>query len=127
MGPPLLIDTDVLVDHLRGTLAATEYISAHRDQILLSSMVVAELFAGFRGETELAEIESLISFFRVAPVTLEIAKTAGLLRRTYGKSHGVSLADAILAATAQHERGELATLNVKHYPMFKGLKPAYTK
>jgi predicted nucleic acid-binding protein len=115
------------VDHLRGSLAATEYISAHRDQILLSSMVVAELFAGFRGETELAEIESLISFFRVAPVTLEIAKTAGMLRRTYAKSHGVSLADAILAATALGERGELATLNVKHYPMFKGLKPAYAK
>jgi predicted nucleic acid-binding protein len=127
VAPPLVIDTDVLVDHLRGSRAAMSYLSTHRDRILLSSIVVAELLAGFRGETELTEIESLISFFRVVPVTLEIAKTAGLLKRGYGKSHGVSLPDAILAATAQHEKGELATLNVKHYPMFKNLAPAYTK
>ena len=43
---------------------------------------------------------------------------------------GVSLfplADAMIAATAQAERAELKTLNVKHYPMIKGLKPAYRK
>jgi len=61
------------------------------------------------------------------PVSAEIAKAGGLYRRNYGKSHGVGLADAILAATAEAENAELKTLNTKHYPMFKGLKPAYTK
>ncbi|TFG89271.1 MAG: type II toxin-antitoxin system VapC family toxin, partial [Hyphomicrobiales bacterium] len=42
------------------------------------------------------------------------------------KSHGVGLADAIIAATADSENAELKTLNVKHYPMFKGLTPPYT-
>jgi predicted nucleic acid-binding protein len=37
------------------------------------------------------------------------------------------LPDAILAALAQSERAELKTLNVKHYPMFGGLKPPYRK
>mgnify|MGYP000852648065 CR=1 FL=1 len=50
-----------------------------------------------------------------------------MYRRDYGKSHGVGLADAILAATAEAEKAELKTLNTKHYPMLKGLKPAYTK
>ena len=41
--------------------------------------------------------------------------------------HGVGLADALLAATAESENAELKTLNTKHYPMFQDLKPAYTK
>jgi hypothetical protein len=35
--------------------------------------------------------------------------------------------DAILAATAEAEDAELKTINKKHYPMLKGLRPAYTK
>jgi hypothetical protein len=33
----------------------------------------------------------------------------------------------ILAASAEAEHAELKTLNLKHYPMFKSLKPAYKK
>ncbi len=72
-------------------------------------------------------LENFISLFRVAPVSAEIAKAGGLYKRDYGKSHGVGLADAILAATAEAENAELKTLNTKHYPMLKGLKPAYKK
>jgi predicted nucleic acid-binding protein len=63
----------------------------------------------------------------VVPLTVEIAIAGGLYERDFGKSHGVGLADAILAATAEAEKAELKTLNVKHYPMIKGLKPAYIK
>jgi predicted nucleic acid-binding protein len=59
------------------------------------------------------------------PLTVEIAKVGGLYKRDFAKSHGVGLADAILAATADAEKAELKTLNVKHYPMIRGLEPAY--
>jgi predicted nucleic acid-binding protein len=39
----------------------------------------------------------------------------------------VGLADAVIAATAQAEKALLKTLNIRHYPMIKGLKPAYRK
>jgi predicted nucleic acid-binding protein len=58
---------------------------------------------------------------------VEVARVGGLYRRDYGKSHGVGLADAIIAATARSEGAELSTLNVKLYPMLKGLKRAYSK
>jgi predicted nucleic acid-binding protein len=45
----------------------------------------------------------------------------------YGKSRGVGLVDAILAATAEAEQADLKTFNIKHYPMMKGLKPPYKK
>lgn len=37
------------------------------------------------------------------------------------------LADAIVAATAVTEGAELKTLNVEHYPMLRGIRPAYRK
>ena len=89
--------------------------------------MVAELYAGVKGNAELTVLEGFISLFRVVPLTAEIAKIGGLYKRDFGKSHGVGLADAILAATADKEQAELKTLNVKHYPMFGGLEAAYKK
>jgi len=126
-GSILLLDTDVLVDFLRGHSEAVAFVNAHSARIILSSIVVAELYAGVRGDREQAALEALVSLFRVVPVSGEIAKTGGLYKRDYGKSHGVGLADAILAATAESENAELKTLNTKHYPMLQGLRPAYTK
>lgn len=57
----------------------------------------------------------------------ETARAGGLYKKEYAPSHGVGLADALLAATAAAENAELITLNVKHYPMIEGLKPAYSK
>jgi predicted nucleic acid-binding protein len=122
-----LLDTDVLVDFFRGSRKAVDLVNLHSERIILSSIVVAELFAGVKGDTEQTVLENFVSLFRVVPVSVEIAKAGGLYRRDYSKSHGVGLAEAILAATAEAEEAELKTLNTRHYPMLKGLEPAYKK
>jgi predicted nucleic acid-binding protein len=128
MEKPILLDTDVLVDFLRGLDKAVALINKYNDRIILSSIVVAELYAGVKeGDAEQNVLQNFISLFRVVPIDAAIGKAGGLYRRDYGKSHGVSLADAILAATAESENAELKTLNTKHYPMFKNLNPAYRK
>lgn len=127
MAEPIVVDTDVLVDFLRGHPKAVTFINTHSLRIILSSIVVAELYAGVKGDAEQIALDNFVSLFRVIPVTPEIAKTGGLYKRDYSKSHGVGLADAIMAATAESEKAELKTLNAKHYPMLKGLRPAYKK
>jgi predicted nucleic acid-binding protein len=127
MAESFLLDTDVLVDFLRGYGKAVAFINAQSSRVILSSIVVAELYAGVKGDAEQAALENFISLFRIVPVSAEIAKAGGLYKRDYGKSHGVGLADAILAATAVAENAMLKTLNTKHYPMLKGLRPAYKK
>ena len=127
MAGVFLLDTDVLVDFLRGESKATAFVNANSTHIILSSIVVAELYAGVKNDEERATLEDFVSIFPVIPVSAEIAKAGGLYKRDYGKSHGVGLADAILAATAEAEKAELKTLNVKHYPMFRELRPAYSK
>lgn len=123
----ILVDTDILIDFFRGNNKAVAFVDKYSPRIILSPLVVAELYAGVKGDDELAVLEDFISLFNVVPLTSEIAKIGGLYRRDFGKSHGVGIADAILAATTEAEKADLKTLNVKHYPMFKGLKPAYKK
>jgi len=127
MDKPILVDTDVMVDFLRGYPKAVGFLQIHSIRIILSSIVAAELYAGVRGDDELAVLDNLLSLFRIVPVSPAIARAAGLYKRDFAKSHGVGLADAVLAATAEAENAELKTLNIKHYPMIKGLKPAYRK
>ena len=127
MAGAILLDTDVLVDFLRGYKKAVTFVEANSPRIILSSIVVAELYAGVKGDAEQTVLENLVSLFRVIPVTAVIAKAGGLYKRVYGKSHGVGLADAIIAATSEVENADLKTLNVKHYPMIKGLRPVYKK
>ena len=122
-----LLDTDILVDFFRGYGKAVIFVNVNSSRIILSSIVIAELYAGVKGESELTVLENFVSLFRILPVTSEIAKTGGLYKRDYGKSHGVGLADAIIAATCEAENAELKTLNIKHYPMINGLKLAYKK
>ena len=130
MSKPILVDTDVLIDFLRGYEQAVSLVNLESDRIVLSSIVVAELYAGVRGgegDAEQTTLERFLSLFRVVHVTAANARLGGLYKRDYGKSHGISLADAVVAATATLENAELKTLNVKHYPMFNALEPAYRK
>jgi len=127
MSNAILVDTDVLIDFLRGNDKAITFIDKFSSHIILSPIVVAELYAGVKGANELSVLDNFVSFFRVVPIDSEIAKAGGLYKRDFGKSHGVGLADAILAATADKENAELMTLNINHYPMIKGIKSAYKK
>ena len=127
MTKQILVDTDVMVDFLRGHPKAVALVQAQSARIILPSIVATELYAGVKGDEELGTLDSLIHLFRIVPVSSELARADGFYKRDFAKSHGVGLADAIIAATAQAENADLNALNTKHYPMIKGLKPAYTK
>ena len=127
---PFLVDTDELIDFLRGYAAGVAFVNESADRIVLSAISVAELYAGVRGGEEHPGRRALSNFlgqFRVIPISTDIAAVGGLYRRAYGRSHGVGLADAMIAATAVSSEAELKTLNVKRFPMFDGLEPAYRK
>jgi len=127
MSGPVLVDTDVLIDFLRGYGPAVSFVDDHSDRIVLSAIVVAELYAGAKGDAEQTVLDNLLSVVRVVPISGELARLGGLYRRDYGPSHGTGLLDALVAATAFLENAALKTLNVKHYPMFEGIEPAYRK
>jgi len=55
-----------------------------------------------------------------------IARRAGELGRRWRTSQrSLSLADLVIGSTAIEFGAELATSNVRHYPMFPNLRPPY--
>lgn len=117
-----VLDTDVLIEYLRGLSAAVDYLPSLEGDLCISSLTVAELFAGAR-ESEEEALRTMLRAFEVVPADGAIAEAAGRLRRRYGPSHGVGLADAVIAATAQSVRGRLVTFNRKHFPMLDVVVP----
>lgn len=123
-----LVDTSVIVDHLRGTIAATalleEWVDAE-ESLAASELTRFELLAGMRPHEE-PSLEGLFSVLAWVPVTEDICRRAGGFARTYRHSHsGIGVVDYLLAGTAQALGADLVTTNVRHFPMFDDLRPPY--
>jgi predicted nucleic acid-binding protein len=121
-----LFDTSVLIAHLRGDARATALLTGvTNDERLASVLARVEVEGGMRSG-ERAQVASLFSVIRLLPVTDAIARRAGEHLRRYRRSHsGIDLVDYIVAATAELHEADLATLSLRHFPMFKGLRPPW--
>jgi predicted nucleic acid-binding protein len=120
-----LLDTSIVIDLLRRNPSADKAVRTMNELPYVCAVTTMELFAGARSQREERDIAGLLGIFRQATIDDTVFSTAGSLLRHYRGSHGVDFADALIAATAEHHGLKLATLNVKHYPMFRGLKAAY--
>jgi predicted nucleic acid-binding protein len=123
-----VLDPSVAVDHRRGDAVAVELLRdvlLANEPLVASSIVRFELLAGVR-ESEFEVLETFFGAVTWVPVDEPIARFAGTLARTHGRSHaGVDDADYLIAATVIELRAELLTVNVRHFPMIPGLRAAY--
>ena len=121
-----LFDSSVLIAHLRGEQQATNLLlSATSEERLASVLSRAEIEGGMRS-AERARVASLFGVLTLLPVTDPIAGRAGEYLRRFRRSHpGIDLVDYLVAATAELHGARLATLDVRHFPMVKGLRPPW--
>jgi hypothetical protein len=115
----LLIDTDILIEVLRGNRAVTEELKRLRREgaeLLFSPVTKAEIYAGIRsGEEELTAL--LFASFGPLVIDEEVGELAGRYLGAYGKSHGVQLGNALIGASCVKAGAKLATFDQRHYPM----------
>jgi predicted nucleic acid-binding protein len=106
----LLVDTDVLIDHLRGTRRL------YGEGRLLGVSVVSrcELFAG---RDQPAVLRDLLRAMIELPIDPATAELAGITRR----ETGIATPDALIAATALIHRIPLMTRNRRHFEPVSGL------
>jgi hypothetical protein len=121
----VVFDTSVLIDILRNDPAALRYVRDVPEVPACSEVTRVEVMRGLRS-TERTSAEQLFRTIRWLPVDEPTARRAGELGRRWDRHRaGISLADLIVAATTQQLDGELATTNVRHFPMFEGLEAPY--
>ena len=106
----ILVDTDVLVDHLRGARRMTAELG-----IAVSVVTRCELFAGRTPPP--AVIRQLLEPFEELGLDRAIAERTGRLRQ-----QGLRIADAIIAATTIEHKLTLVTRNRRHFEGVRGLK-----
>jgi predicted nucleic acid-binding protein len=114
---PCLLDTNILMDYLRGHASAHSLFAKLPDDCAVSTVSIAELHAGVCEGTERKALSTLLDTFALIDLSPTIAAQGGLLRRDWGKTHGSGLNDALIAATALVTQRVLLTLNAKHFPM----------
>jgi predicted nucleic acid-binding protein len=122
-----LLDTSILIDFLRGHEPAREIVQRERADAPLhaSEITRLEVLAGMRPR-EAPATRSLFAPLVWHPVDEEVAEEAGALGRQWLRSHHpIDSADLAIAATARVHGLRLVTLNVRHFPMFAGLRAPY--
>jgi len=97
---PLLLDTDILIDYLRGRAEAIGYLDGLEGSLSVSVITVAELYAGVREGPERGRLDAFMGAFEIVPIDRGIAVQGGLFRRDFGASHGIGLPDAREGACA---------------------------
>lgn len=121
----LLLDTTVLIDHLRRDPAASRFMDGLEQRPSCSEVSRIEVMQGLRSD-ERGPAEALFALIAWIPLTEGIARRAGGLGRRWRASHpGIGIADLAIAATAEALAATVATRNVRHFPMFPGLRAPY--
>ena len=124
----LVVDTSVLIDHLRGHPGATARLRTAittGDELWSVSVVRTEVLAGAR-TPEMPAIGRLFDALRWLDVSTDLADAAGGLAARYLRSHpGMDTVDFLVAAATHALDATLLTQNIRHFPMFPDLAPAY--
>jgi predicted nucleic acid-binding protein len=123
----VLFDSTILIAHLRGVDRATQMLVDAVEGGALASVISRTEVEGGMRSGERADVARLFEGLHLVPVSDAIARRAGAHLRTHRSSHpGVDIADYLIAASAEEMRATLVTLNVKHFPMFKGLRAPWS-
>lgn len=115
-----LVDTSILIDHLRGKSEATEFLK--QDNLVISAVTGAELFQGARNKKEQELIQKLVNQFEISWFTPSISKLALELLKQYFLKFSLGFLDALIAATALNKDLILVTGNLKHFRSINNLK-----
>lgn len=115
-----IADTNIFIGIFRGDTALKNRIESLNTA--LTSIVVLELLQGSKDNIELRRIEKYLARFPVFHFDEATSKKAIELVKTYSKSHGLLLADAVIAAACLEKDLELITFNVKDFKFIRGLK-----
>lgn len=119
----ILCDTNIFIEVSRNNETISEILNnIGMQNILVSDIVLAELFFGAKNKQELRMLQKSLDAFTSLHVQPGISALAVKLVVQYCLSHRLKLPDALIAATAIVNDVELYTLNTKDFVFIPGLR-----
>lgn len=119
----ILLDTDVLIDCLRGRPAAKDWLaSSPGEAFKVPGVVAMELLMGCRNQAEQRQVQKFMTSFPVLwPDASEFARAYDLMA-SYRLAFGLGIPDCLIAAAALCRNATLHTFNLKHFQKIHGLQ-----
>jgi predicted nucleic acid-binding protein len=118
----VLLDTDVLIEILRGRPKAGAWLrSISNCTIRIPVFAYLEVLLGARDKRELEKLKKELSCFAMAETRTGDSRIATTWFERFRLSNGVGIIDCFLGAIALRENVPLYTFNVKHYRCLEGI------
>ena len=118
----IVLDTNVLIEILKGNAAATARVTSFQVPLYISSITAMELYYGALNKNEMKKLERFIATFTLSYPDEKVSHRALLLIKQYAKSHCLDIPDSIIAATALVLDAPLLTYNLKDFHYIDGLE-----
>jgi predicted nucleic acid-binding protein len=118
----VLVDTDVLVDCLRGTPPAKAWLERASAEVPgIPGVVAMELLIGCRNRAEIEKLQNFLSAFSIVwPDAAEFAQAYELLAE-HRLTSGLGIPDCLIAAMSLIRKARLYTFNLKHFQVISGV------
>ena len=116
-----LLDTDVMIDVLRGYQPAVAWLESLPEAPGLPGFVAMELMDGCRSKLEMIRLHRRIQPFQLYWPTQEDCDRALVDFRRNHLAHNLGILDAIIGHCVVGLAASLCTFNLKHYGGVQGL------
>ena len=113
MGLNIVLDTNIIIDHLRGVEEATHEIKKRLSEgiVIISVITFGEVLVGCSGDDDEKVILKLLSRFQISEVSEQVMEQAIMIRR----EKKIKMPDAIIWATAKVAGCGILTRNTKDF------------
>ena len=111
----IMVDSDIMVDFLRGSDKAQQWFFRHHSRVVLSGYVALELLNGCQNKRELTVLQSLIGSLKIVWLKPVQAQIALQVFENIHLKNKIGIIDVLIGQTAIQESLTLYTFNHKHY------------
>ena len=119
----VILDTDILIDFGHKDASAKARLEKEEKlaELAISIVTKMELIVGCRNKKELKDMDVFLKRFKIVSIDEDIADKAAELLIQFRLSHGLLIADSLIAATALTLNVSLLSKNQKDFRFIKEL------
>lgn len=116
-----ILDTDIVVDVLRGLPKANEFIN-ELEEINITSFTAMELIDGCKDKKSLNLVKKLLEEMTIIFSTPKSQASALAIFNEYKLSKGIGLIDSLISGIVLEQNFVLVTRNFKHFDFIYNIK-----